>query len=220
VGILALVIVGAILTVIIAGTLAYAGRLRQTPVVLGAARFAALGYGIPGTVLAVGIMLPFIALDNLVDGLARSTFGVSTGLLLSGTLVAVVFGYVVRFLAVALNPIEAGLARVTPSITGAARVLGAGPAETLMRVHAPLVAGGIMTAAILVLVEVIKELPATLIMRPFNFDTLAIRTYQLASDERLAEAALPAMTIVAVGIVPVIILSRALARSRPGHAGR
>ncbi len=133
------------------------------------------------------------------------------GLLLSGTLVAVVFGYVVRFLAVALNPIEAGLARVTPSMAGAARVLGAGPTETLVRVHAPLVAGGIMTAAILVLVEVIKELPATLIMRPFNFDTLAIRTYQLASDERLAEAALPAMTIVVVGIIPVIILS-----ARPG----
>jgi iron(III) transport system permease protein len=211
---------GAVLTVLLAGTLAYAGRLRQTPAILGAVRFAALGYGIPGTVLAVGIMLPFIALDNFVDTLARSTFGISTGLLLSGTLVAVVFGYVVRFLAVALNPIEAGLARVTPSMAGAARVLGAGPTETLVRVHAPLVAGGIMTAAILVLVEVIKELPATLIMRPFNFDTLAIRTYQLASDERLAEAALPAMTIVAVGIIPVIILSRALARSRPGHAGR
>ena len=215
-----LAVFGALLTVIIAGTLAYAGRLRQTPVILGAARFAALGYGIPGTVLAVGIMLPFIAVDNFVDGLARSTLGVSTGLLLSGTLAAVVFGYVVRFLAVALNPIEAGLARVTPSMAGAARVLGAGPTDALVRVHAPLVAGGIMTAAILVLVEVIKELPATLIMRPFNFDTLAIRTYQLASDERLAEAALPAMTIVVVGIVPVIILSRALARSRPGHAGR
>jgi iron(III) transport system permease protein len=159
-------------------------------------------------------------IDNRIDDFARDTFGVSTGLLLSGTLVAVVFGYAVRFLAVALNPIEAALARVTPSIAGAARVLGASPAEALRRVHMPLVAGGVSTAAILLVVEVIKELPATLLMRPFNFDTLAIRTYQMAADERLAEAALPALTIVAVGLIPVILLSRALARSRPGHARR
>jgi iron(III) transport system permease protein len=215
-----LAVAGAILTVVVAGTLAYAGRLSHASSVHGAVRVAAMGYAIPGTVLAVGIMLPFVALDNYIDTLARSAFGVSTGLLLSGTLVAVVFGYLVRFLAVALSPIEAALTRVTPSMAGAARVLGAGPGEAMVRVHAPLVAGGVMTAATLVLVEVIKELPATLIMRPFNFDTLAIRTYQLASDERLAEVALPALTIVAVGIIPVILLSRTVARTRPGHAGR
>lgn len=210
---------GAAVTVILAATLAYAVRFSPSRTVHGAARFAALGYAIPGTVLAVGVMLPFVWIDTRVDDLARSMLGVSTGLLLSGTLVAVVFGYAVRFLAVALNPIEAGLARVTPSMAGAARVLGAGPSAALMRVHMPLVAGGVSTAVILLVVEVIKELPATLIMRPFNFDTLAIRTYQLATDERLAEAALPALTIVVVGLVPVILLSRAVARSRPGHAG-
>jgi len=147
----------------------------------------------------------------------REAFGVSTGLILSGTLVAVLFAYLVRFLAVAFNPVEAALSRVTRSMDDAARALGAGPAETLGRVHAPLVAGGVLSAAILVLVDIIKELPATLVLRPFNFDTLAIRTYQLAADERLAEAALPALTIVVVGIVPVVLLSRAVARSRPGH---
>jgi iron(III) transport system permease protein len=186
--------------------------------VRGAVRVAAMGYAIPGTVLAVGVMLPFVWIDNGVDDFARGALGFSTGLLLSGTLAAVVFGYAVRFLAVALNPIEAALGRVTPSIASAARVLGATPTEALVRVHVPLVTGGVTTAAILLLVEVIKELPATLIMRPFNFDTLAIRTYQMAVDERLAEAALPALTIVVVGLVPVILLSRALARSRPGHA--
>jgi iron(III) transport system permease protein len=215
-----LAVSGAVVTVILAATLAYAARFSHANAVRGAARIAAMGYAIPGTVLAVGVMLPFLWMDNHVDDFARSTFGFSTGLLLSGTLVAVVFGYAVRFLAVALNPIEAALARVTPSIASAARVLGATPSEALVRVHVPLVTGGVTTAAILLLVEVIKELPATLIMRPFNFDTLAIRTYQLASDERLAEAALPALTIVAVGLVPVILLSRALARSRPGHARR
>ncbi|HEX2113401.1 MAG TPA: iron ABC transporter permease [Alphaproteobacteria bacterium] len=211
---------GALVTVVIAATLAYAARFGHTSVVRGAARFAAMGYAVPGTVLAVGIMLPFVWLDNRLDDFMRATFGLSTGLLLSGTLAAVVFGYAVRFLAVGLNPIEAALARVTPSIAGAARVLGASPPEALLRVHVPLVSGGVATAAILLLVEIIKELPATLLMRPFNFDTLAIRTYQMASDERLAEAALPALTIVAVGLIPVILLSQALARSRPGHARR
>lgn len=211
-------VAGAALTVVLAATLAYAARFNPAHAVRAAARIAAMGYAIPGTVLAVGVMLPFVWIDTRVDDLARTSLGFSTGLLLSGTVAAVVFGYAVRFLAVALNPIEAALARVTPSIAGAARVLGAGPSEALVRVHVPLVSGGVVTAAILLLVEIIKELPATLIMRPFNFDTLAIRTYQMASDERLAEAALPALTIVAVGLVPVILLSRALARSRPGHA--
>lgn len=214
---LTLAAVGSVLTVVVAASLAFAARLGTGAAMRAAVRVATLGYAVPGTVLAVGIMLPFIAIDTQLDTLMRSAFGISTGLLLSGTLAAVVYGYVVRFLAVALTPIESALARVTPSIAGAARVLGASPAEAVRRVHAPLVAGGVFTAAILVLVEVIKELPATLIMRPFNFDTLAIRTYQLASDERLSEVALPALTIVLVGIVPVILLSRALARSRPGH---
>jgi iron(III) transport system permease protein len=211
---------GAAVTVVIAVVLAYAARFSHGSAVRGAATFAAMGYAVPGAVLAVGIMLPFVWIDNRLDDVMRSTFGVSTGLLLSGTLAAVVFGYAVRFLAVALSPIEAALARVTPSIAGAARVLGARPLQALARVHVPLVSGGVATAVILLVVEIIKELPATLLMRPFNFDTLAVRTYQLAADERLPEAALPALTIVVVGLIPVILLSRAVARSRPGHARR
>jgi len=215
---LGLAALAAAIVVGLAVALAYAMRLRGGPIASLALRIAGLGYAIPGPVIAVGVLLPFAWVDNQVDGLLRSAFGVSSGLLLSGTLVAVLFGYLVRFLALALNTVEASLGRVTPGMDGAARTLGATMTETLARVHVPLIGGGVLTAAILVFVDVLKELPATLIMRPFNFDTLAVRTYQLASDERLAEAALPALAIVAVGILPVIILSRAIARSRPGHA--
>lgn len=209
--------VSAVLAVLIALPIAYGLRLHPGPLTSFAARIVGLGYAVPGAVIAVGVMLPFTWIDTRVDGLMRVTFGVSTGLVLSGTLVAVIFGYLVRFLSVALNATEAGLAKVTRNMDGAARTLGAGPTETIARVHAPLVGGSLVAAGALVFVEVLKELPATLLMRPFNFDTLAVRTYQLASDERLAEAAAPALAIVIAGIVPVVLLSRALTRSRPGH---
>jgi len=128
------------------------------------------------------------------------------------------FAYVVRFLAVSLNTVEASLAKITPHMDDAARTLGLKPGQTLVRVHLPIMGGSLLTAALLVFVDVMKELPATLILRPFNFDTLAIRTYQLASDERLAEASSAALAIVLVGIIPVILLSVAIARSRPGTA--
>ena len=209
--------VAAMLAVLVALPIAYGLRLHRGPVTSFAARIVSLGYAVPGAVIAVGVMLPFIWIDTRVDAFMRTTFGVSTGLVLSGTLAAVIFGYLVRFLSVALNATEAGLAKVTRNMDGAARTLGAGPTETIARVHAPLVGGSLLAAGALVFVEVMKELPATLLMRPFNFDTLAVRTYQLASDERLAEAAAPALAIVVAGIIPVILLSRALARSRPGH---
>jgi iron(III) transport system permease protein len=137
--------------------------------------------------------------------------------LLTGTIAAVVFAYLVRFLAISFNAVEASLAKVSISLDHAARTLGRGPGATLVRVHAPLISGSVLTAAILVFVDVMKELPATLIMRPFNFDTLAIHVFELASDERLAESSSAALAIVLTGVVPVILLSRAIARSRPGH---
>ena len=149
----------------------------------------------------------------------QATFGVSTGLLLSGTAVALIFAYVVRFMALANGAVESELARGTPNMDVAARTLGEGNWGTLARVHLPLIRGGVLAGALLVFVEVLKELPATILLRPFNFQTLATRAYEYASDERIAEAALPALTIVLAGIIPVIILSRAIRRSRPGHAG-
>jgi len=207
---------GAVITVLAALLLAYAMRLHDTPVIRAAARIAGLGYAIPGSVIAVGMLIPLATFDNAVDAWMRATFGISTGLLLSGTLVAILISYVARFLALGLNAAESGLTRITPSMDEAARTLGASPASTLARVHAPILRGSVLTGAILVFVDVLKELPATLIIRPFNFDTLAIRVYHLASDERLAQASTGALTIVAVGLLPVIFLSVMIARSRPG----
>lgn len=207
----------AALAVPVALLVAYALRRRGGMAVAAAGRIAGLGYAIPGSIIAVGVLIPFAAFDNMLDGLTRQWFGLSTGLLLTGSIMALVFAYLVRFLSVALQTMEAGMQKITPSMDAAAATLGAAPGRTLLRVHAPLLKGSLLTAYLLVLVDVMKELPATLIMRPFNFDTLAVQAHNLASDERLAEAALPALTIVLVGLVPVIILSRFVARSRPGE---
>lgn len=194
--------------------LAYGLRLRPTGLMTLSVRTAAIGYAIPGSVIAVGVLIPIGHLDNTIDAWMRSSFGISTGLLLSGTITALVFAYLVRFLAVAFNTVESSLVRIKPSLDDAARSLGQGTTQTLLRIHVPLMTGGLLTAMILVFVDVMKELPATLIVRPFNFDTLAVEVYRLAADERLTEAAAPALAIVMVGILPVILLSWQIARSR------
>lgn len=204
----------AILSVMLALLFGYASRLRRDPLVRLPVRLAALGYAIPGTVVAIGVMIPLAWLDRNVDLLAEQWFDIRTGLLLSGTLFALLLAYSVRFLAVSLHSVEAGLQRIKPSMDNAARSLGVSPLQVLRRVHVPLLRGSVLTALMLVFVDVLKELPATLILRPFNFNTLAVRTYELASDERLADAALPALAIVCVSIIPVILLSRTLDSSR------
>jgi iron(III) transport system permease protein len=210
--------VSALCAVLIAMLLAYALRLRPSLVTLWANRSAALGYAVPGTVIAVGVLIPFAWLDNALDQRLRLWFGISSGLLLTGGIAALVFAYLVRFLSIALQTAEASLAKITPNMDHVARSLGASPGATLWRVHAPLMKGSILTAGLLVFVDVMKELPATLIMRPFNFDTLAVQAYNLAKDERLGEASTAALTIVLVGLMPVMFLSRAIRRARPGQA--
>ncbi|MBE2293865.1 MAG: iron ABC transporter permease [Phycisphaerales bacterium] len=202
------------LILVLALLLGYGQRLRPRPLVRLAVRGASLGYAVPGAVIAIGVMLPLAAIDRNVDGWARVGFGVSTGLLLSGTLVALLFAYCARFLPVALHGVEAGLTRLRPSMDDAARTLGASPRAVLWRVHVPILRGSLLTVLLLVFVDVLKELPATLILRPFNFNTLAVRTYELASDERLADSAGFALAIVLAGVGPVILLSRAIGRGR------
>ena len=158
----------------------------------------------------VGVMIPLAWFDNSLDSLMRSTFGISTGLLLSGTVSALLFAYLVRFLSVSLQSVESGLSRIRPSLDEAARSLGQRPTGVLRRIHLPILRGSLLTALLLVFVDVMKELPATLILRPFNFNTLAVRTYELASDERLADAATPALAIVLLGLLPVILLNRGM----------
>ncbi|MDZ4737596.1 MAG: iron ABC transporter permease [Rhodospirillaceae bacterium] len=208
--------VAAGLAVLIGLFLCYAQRLDRGVGVSFMVRFATLGYAIPGAVVAVGVMIPFAGLDNWVDGLARAHLGVSTGLILSGGIAAVTFAYLVRFMPMALHGIEAGLGKITPNMDDAARLLGRRPVATMREVHLPIMRGSVLTAALLVFVEVMKELPATLILRPFNFDTLAVRAYELATDEQLVQASSAALAIVLVGVLPVIVLARAISRSRPG----
>ncbi len=196
--------------------LAYGQRLNGSrPIRLGV-RLAAMGYGIPGAVIAVGILIPVTRLDNAIARWVSSAFGSSPGLLISGTITALVFAYLVRFLAVALGSVESGLAKIRPNLDDAARSLGYSPTRTLVKIHTPLMTSSLLTAIMLVFVDVMKELPATLVMRPFNFDTLAVRVYQYASDERLVEAAAPALTILLVGLLPVIVLSWQITQSRRG----
>ena len=201
----------------IAVFLAYAQRLHRSTALTAGMRVASVGYAIPGAVLAIGVLLPFARLDNAVDGFMREAFGISTGLILTGSVFALVFAYVVRFLAVALGAVETSMGRLRPSMEMAARTLGASPRRAFMRVHFPLIRGGLLAAATIVFVDSMKELPATLILRPFNFDTLATHVFQFASDELFERSSLAALTIVVAGVVPVILLSRAIGRSRPGQ---
>lgn len=206
----------ALLLVATALALAYAHRLTPRPAMTWLVQLSIMGYAVPGSVIAIGVLLPLAFFDHLLNRWSESAFGMAPGLLLSGSLAALLYAYLVRFLAVGFNTVEGGLARIRPSIDQAARVLGETPAGVIRRVHLPLLRGSLLTAAMLIFVDVLKELPATLIVRPFDFDTLAVRVYQLASDERLAEAATGALVIVAVSLVPVIWLHRVVDRSRPG----
>jgi iron(III) transport system permease protein len=203
--------------------LAYTARSvtqgRAALLVRVAVRLMSLGYAVPGAVIAVGILIPLALLDNRLNAAVHSVLGVGPGLLLTGSVFALLYGYLVRYFAVGYQSVEAGLARITPAMDASARSLGSTPFDTFVRVHLPILAPSVLAAALLVFVDVMKELPATLVLRPFNFDTLAVIAYQMASDERLGEAALPALTIVAVGVLPVALLSRAISRAAgPGHA--
>lgn len=202
----------ALVAVALAGLLAWAARLHATAPQRLAVRVAGLGYAVPGSVIAVGTLVPLGLFDNALDGWMRARFGISTGLLLSGGIAALVFAYLVRFLAVALSAVESGLARIRPSLRDAARVLGARPGGAVWRVELPLARGSLLTGFLLVFVDTMKELPATLIVRPFDFDTLAVRVHSLAADERLAEASTAALLIVVAGLLPVLALTRAMRR--------
>lgn len=206
----------AVVASVLALTLGYARRVAGNNFVRPAVRMAGLGYAVPGTVLALGLLIPLATFDNWVDALMRSSLGVSTGLLLSGSIFALVLAYTIRFLAVSLGTIEAGLERISPNLDAAARALGSSPMSALMRVHLPMLTPALGTAALLVFVDAMKELPATLLLRPFNFDTLATHVYSFAALEQFEEASLSAVAIVVVGLVPVLLLHRAVAGGRPG----
>jgi iron(III) transport system permease protein len=177
-----------------------------------AAAFTGLGYAVPGTILAIGLLIPLAAFDNAVDSFFRAWFGVSTGLLLTGSVAALVLAYVIRFMAIAFGTIEAGLTRISPNLDAAARSLGQTAIGTLKKVHLPMLRAPVGAALLLVFVDAMKELPATLLLRPFGFDTLATRVYSFAALEQFEQGALSATMIVVAGLVPLILLARRIGK--------
>ncbi|MEL6205738.1 MAG: iron ABC transporter permease [Pseudomonadota bacterium] len=206
--------VAALVTVGAAVLIGFFERLQPSPLSRSASHISRIGYSVPGGVIAVGLLVPFAALDNAIDGVAEAWFGIDTGLLFTGSIWVLVVAYMVRFMAAALNTYDGGLVSIHPNTDAVARTLGASPAGMLARVHLPILRPSVLTALLIVFVDVTKELPATLIMRPFNFDTLAVQAHRLAADERLAGAAVPSLLIVAIGLLPVILVCRSLGRHR------
>lgn len=180
-----------------------------------AIRISTLGYALPGTLLAVGLLSATTDLDRALTTTLRDNFGYGGGLVLSGTTFLLVYAYACRFLTVSYNSVHAGFESLSPAFDAAARTLGAAPGDVARRIHIPLLRPSLIAAMLLVFVDAMRELPATLLLRPFNFDTLATRVYWLASDEKLAEAASAALLIVALGVVPALLANRvALAATR------
>lgn len=213
-----LALITAVLAVLLALAVSYARRQQPGIMTNSFNRLLGMGYAVPGAVIAVGVLIPFTWLDRHLGRWFGFLSDTDPGLLLSGTIAILVFAYLVRFLALSLNTVDAGLAKIRPSMDEAGKSLGLSGFRLLRRVHIPILRGSLLTAVLLVFVDVLKELPATLILRPFNFNTLAVRTYELANEERLADAAFPALAIVLAGIIPVIILSRAISQSRSANA--
>jgi iron(III) transport system permease protein len=199
-----------ILTLSAALLMAYANRLTQSHFIRMLTTFATIGYAIPGTVLAIGLMVPLGGFDNWFDAWMRLHFGVSTGLLLSGSIAALSLAYTARFLMIAFGTLENGLQKITPNVDAVARTLGRKPFRVFLDVHVPLMRPTLVAANLLVFVDAMKELPATLLLRPFGFDTLATTVFTLASLDKLEDSAVPALAIVLVGLLPVILLSRSL----------
>ncbi|MBN9570925.1 MAG: iron ABC transporter permease, partial [Alphaproteobacteria bacterium] len=196
------------IVVVLGVVVAYAARAEDGRLGRGLLRTASLGYALPGTVVAIGLLAPLAGLDNLVDGVMRANFGIATGLLLSGTVAALAYAYMVRFMAVSAGGIDAGFQKVPRRLDYSARTLGETVTGVFTRVHLPLIRPALGAAAILVFVDCMKELPATLLLRPLNFETLATHLYGEAARGTYEDGAIAALLIVLVGLVPVIVLAR------------
>ena len=204
------------LTLAVALVLAYAIRIRPARGITPVVRVASLGYALPGAVIAVGVLLPLSTLDHALAGAAERMLGLDVGLLLTGTAGALLYAYLVRFLAVSLHAVEATLARIPRSLDEVARSLGAGAGRTLRTVHVPLIRRGLFAALLLVFVDVMKEMPATLLLRPLSLDTLAMAVWQRTAESLWEEAAVPALALVLAGLIPVVLLLRTSGPDRTG----
>ncbi|WP_194437969.1 ABC transporter permease [Vibrio fluminensis] len=200
----------AVIAVLIALVVNFYQRLSAKRTAVAFMRFSSLGYAVPGTVLAIGVMVPVLFMDHLVNDIAKAMEWGRPGLIFSGSMFAIIFALVVRFSAVAIGSIESSLSKVSPSLDMASRTMGCNANQMLRRVHLPLIRRGALIAGLLVFIESMKELNASLLLRPFNFETLATYVYNFASDEHLELAAMPAVLLVLVGLVPLVLVNRSL----------
>ncbi len=206
--------IAAVLTVLGAVLIVFRARNHPGRMSRWLVTVSGLGYAVPGGVIAVGLMVPVAAFDNALDAFMEAQFGVDTGLLITGSIWLMVAAYMTRFMAAALNAYDSGMATVPRNLDAVARSLGHSGPRVLTQIQLPLARNSALTALLIVFVDVMKELPATLILHPFNFQTLAVQAHRLAADERLAEAAVPSLALVAVSLVPVVLLCRTLGRER------
>jgi len=209
--------VGAVISVGAAVLLAHGVRLSRSSLTRLAARGATLGYAVPGAVIGLGVLLPLAWLDHTLNALAQRWWGVLPGLIFTGSIAGLVYAYVVRFMAVAYSSVEASLEKISPNVEAAARTLGATPARVLFRISLPLIRTGMLTGATLVFVDIMKELPITLLLRPFGYETLALWVWQDVSESLWEKAALPALTIVVAGLLPVIVMIRSATLGQKGE---
>jgi iron(III) transport system permease protein len=205
---LVLAAIAALVTLAGATLIVYARRRRPTSASRLSVRLGAIGYAVPGTVVAVAVYVPLAWTDHRLNDGFDSVLGVDVGLLITGSILGLVAAYVVRFMALAILAVDTRMSHLDPSLDDAARSLGAGPGRLLSEVHLPLLWPGLATAALLVFVEVMKELPATALLRPLGGDTLAVAVWEATKDSRFDTAALPALIIVLVGLVPVVVMMR------------
>nr|WP_246748613.1 iron ABC transporter permease [Rhizobium setariae] len=200
----------AVITVCLAFVLAYSARAGRNRITAIAARSATFGYAVPGTVLAIGVLIPLAALDNQISAVVKNIFGVRTGLLLSGTMIAIIYALTSRFLTMAEGTVESGFHKLPTSLDHASRMLGRTAGQTLRTILVPAMRPAVLTAGLLVFIETIKELSATILLRPFNFSTLATLVYEDASRSKVEDASIPAIIIILAGLIPVIMVSRSL----------
>ena len=207
---LSLSAIASIISLLTAFLITYCQRIISGRSIQLIIRFASLGYALPGTIVAIGVIIPLSFIDHRIDNFFDSYFNIPTGLVLSGSIIAVQFAYLVRFLSISVNTVESGLEKIRPNMDRSSYSLGVNSEQTFIRVHLPMLKISILTSILLVFVDVIKELPATLILRPFDFNTLAVKAYELASDERLMDASIPALAIVFAGLLPLVFINHSI----------
>lgn len=205
---LGIAVVTGILTLFFALLILYFPQWNRLSLLKNSSRIAILGYAIPGAIIAIGVMIPTLAIDKWIIAIANELFDINIGLILNGTIVVLIYAYIIRFMAVAFNPLEAGQVKISKQLSESSQMLGKGKISTFLKIDLPLFKTSMLSAFILVFVDIMKELPLTLILKPYDVNTLAVKAYEYASDELILESSIPSLCIILSGVIPIILLNR------------